>query len=659
MSVLESALRQTPSPLEGVLPRRASLGSQGILSPPEAPPMGLAGGRDSSPDTPTAPPATTLTAAALPPAAPARAGFSPSPVPVAPSPLQLGASPSFFATRSPSFTGTGADRQSPGFCGKLTFGRSPSLGRSPSYGASPRMGLPSPNTPTWPPPEHLAGGGGTMQGSPACGGTPGAQWGQAMQWQTSSPMACPEAPRPNKTLAARMRAASLSRSSSGFSGSGSYTSQDGSEGSGDGGGPASQRVAFSSLQRQNSLTETKLLVTTRAKKLTRTQSIFQYEDQFHSYELIGRGSFSEVYRARHRLDNELYAVKRTIREFRNRAERDSYQHEVEAVSELPLHPNVVTYFRGWQQGNHLWMQMEYVAYGSLSSVVQRLKPQELPLAAAWGVVREVAAGLAFCHVNGILHLDIKPDNIFVDLNGVAKLGDFGLAVLRSLWGWEDGDGGYLAPELLALDHSTVQPTPAVDVFSLGVVMYELAQHSRLPRETEARAEAMSEALRKAEADAAAEGKEGEGGSRAALLRLAARCLSSDPSERPGAEEIVALCPAAEDGTAAAVMSIRAADALAEAKHTAACMGGMDGVDTPCSPVAAAPAAEPMQQSPLYTSGTVTPVVDGQTPSSGALGSNSRPPIPARGGVASSGHKRSRRSLSAEAKGLGVKRMSLG
>ena len=71
-----------------------------------------------------------------------------------------------------------------------------------------------------------------------------------------------------------------------------------------------------------------------------------------------------------------------------------------------------------------------------------------------------------------------------------RLGDFGLAVLRSEWGWEDGDGGYLAPELLAMDHSTVQPTPAVDVFSLGVIMYELAQHSRLPREAEARANAM-------------------------------------------------------------------------------------------------------------------------------------------------------------------------
>lgn len=48
----------------------------------------------------------------------------------------------------------------------------------------------------------------------------------------------------------------------------------------------------------------------------------------------------------------------------------------------------------------------------------------------------------------MLHLDIKPENVFLDSGGTLKIGDFGLAVLRRQWEWEEGDGAYVAPELL-------------------------------------------------------------------------------------------------------------------------------------------------------------------------------------------------------------------
>ena len=69
-------------------------------------------------------------------------------------------------------------------------------------------------------------------------------------------------------------------------------------------------------------------------------------------------------------------------------------------------------------------------------------------------------------------LDVKPDNVFLDERGTYKLGDFGVAYVRgSGWELQDGDGGYVAPEVLSMSH-TSPPTPAADVFSLGATLYE-------------------------------------------------------------------------------------------------------------------------------------------------------------------------------------------
>ena len=535
LSVLEEALRLTPSPLDNAPPPRIydpcdgtdpSRRLSGVLA--AGTPGGEGGGAfarepSSASDMPCTPTAEDVANAA---AKGFGGNFGP-PASATYSPVALDARPPRLDVvhfgKSPSCNGA-SPRVS---AGSHTFGRSPSNGAGPFS--------PDADTPTWPPPDRQQfGAGGSSPGTNFVGG--------------SAPIPCPEAPRPNKMLAARMRLASISRSSS-LSGSRSF----GSDSMDFFAAQAGPRE-LAPLTRQDSLTETKLLVTTRAKTLARSQSVFEYEDQFHSYQLIGKGSFSEVYRARHRLDGELYAVKRTIREFRNRSDRESYRHELDAVADLPLHPNVVTYFRGWQQGKHFWVQMEYVVYGSVKSVIERLAPMELPLLAAWGIVREVAAGLDFLHANNIMHLDIKPDNIFVDDHGIAKVGDFGLAVADSKWGWEDGDGGYLAPELLVLDHTLVKPTFAADVFSLGVIMYELACHKRLPRDRAERKAALEQAL-STSTDLKLE-----------LLQLAARCLSCDPSARPTAAEIYAQCPPPKPGTRAEEQDERARAVLAEVQQ---------------------------------------------------------------------------------------------
>lgn len=83
-----------------------------------------------------------------------------------------------------------------------------------------------------------------------------------------------------------------------------------------------------------------------------------------------------------------------------------------------------------------------------------------------------AAGLKHIHDNNVIHMDIKPENIFLKDTGMFKVGDFGIAVRVPVsGGWEEGDGRYVAPELLCRSHA---PTPGADVYSLGATILHSA-----------------------------------------------------------------------------------------------------------------------------------------------------------------------------------------
>ena len=76
-------------------------------------------------------------------------------------------------------------------------------------------------------------------------------------------------------------------------------------------------------------------------------------------------------------------------------------------------------------------------------------------------------GLQHIHAHSVLHMDIKPENMYLDSSGVFKLGDFGIAInIANQSGWEEGDGRYAAPELL----QRFRPTGAADIYSLGATM---------------------------------------------------------------------------------------------------------------------------------------------------------------------------------------------
>ncbi len=213
--------------------------------------------------------------------------------------------------------------------------------------------------------------------------------------------------------------------------------------------------------------------------------LFQYHDHFTFLATIGETRSSQVFKVVHRQSGEVFAVKRSRKRFRSKLQRERCLREVQMVASLPEMENIVAQYRAWQEGGHFYIQMDYCDGGSLHQHLDRQEGGRLvhgsgDASALWRVARDVSAGLQFLHSNNVLHLDIKPENLYTKKHtSVWKIGDFGLAIGKETTDWEEGDGDYVAPELLRA--ASEQPRPAADIFSLGATLYQCATGKKLPR----------------------------------------------------------------------------------------------------------------------------------------------------------------------------------
>ena len=190
-------------------------------------------------------------------------------------------------------------------------------------------------------------------------------------------------------------------------------------------------------------------------------------------EVIGTGGMSTVYKARDQQLERVVALKVLHPHFGQDTEHVArFRHEARAVAQLS-HPNVVTVIDRGQADGSQFIVFEYVEGESLKQLVNRRGP--LPVREAVELVVQVADGLAFAHAHGIVHRDVKPQNVLVDRDGHAMVTDFGIA--RSLDGERGvtltgtvlGTSSYFSPE----QASGSSVTAATDVYSLGIVLFEL------------------------------------------------------------------------------------------------------------------------------------------------------------------------------------------
>ena len=136
------------------------------------------------------------------------------------------------------------------------------------------------------------------------------------------------------------------------------------------------------------------------------------------------------------------------------------------------HPNVVRVFDVGEDDGRPFIAMEYVEGETLAELVARRGRLPVREAAALGV--QMCAGLAAAHAAGLVHRDVKPQNLLLGTDGVLKLGDFGIAVGHegtqlTLAGTVLGTAGYLAPEQARGERVTA----AADIYAVGAVLYEL------------------------------------------------------------------------------------------------------------------------------------------------------------------------------------------
>jgi serine/threonine-protein kinase len=180
---------------------------------------------------------------------------------------------------------------------------------------------------------------------------------------------------------------------------------------------------------------------------------------------LGRGAFSEVWKARDRVEGRDVALKVASRQALSDFGRAQIEREARIASHLS-HPNVL------QIRNADWAGPNFIVASDLArSTLESYRGAWRSGRIALRVIRDVAAGLAYAHSRRIMHRDVKPENILILPDGRAALCDFDSSALvakKSRHYSEAGTLGYMAPE-----QAYGRPTRASDVFSLGLIAYEI------------------------------------------------------------------------------------------------------------------------------------------------------------------------------------------
>jgi serine/threonine-protein kinase len=191
-------------------------------------------------------------------------------------------------------------------------------------------------------------------------------------------------------------------------------------------------------------------------------------------EFLGRGGMGVVFRARHLRLNRIVALKMAIAgAYAGTAERHRFQKEAEAVAAL-RHPNVVQIYDVGDYDGRTYFTMEFVDGGNLA---EKLRGGPLPAREAASLVTTLARAIQVAHEGGIVHRDLKPANVLLTANNTPKISDFGLARrLENETGLTRTGVALGTPSYMAPEQATAQPDtagPAVDVYALGAILYEL------------------------------------------------------------------------------------------------------------------------------------------------------------------------------------------
>lgn len=251
--------------------------------------------------------------------------------------------------------------------------------------------------------------------------------------------------------------------------------------------------------------------------------------KFGDYELleeIGRGGMGVVFRARHRKLDRVVAVKVILGgKFSSESDRQRLHFEAQAAAKLD-HPAIIPVYDIAETDGQPYFAMKYVSGGSLQNCLDELR-SDIPR--AMSIISRIADAVHHAHQRGILHRDLKPDNILLDEHGDPLLTDLGLAKHTSGSSGITQTGALLGtPRHMAPEQAEPgeEVTTAADIYALGTVIYQLLT-GRTPHSGKTAMETVLQVLQKPVDPPSTVAEKVD----PSLELICMKCLNRDPDDR--------------------------------------------------------------------------------------------------------------------------------
>jgi len=195
-------------------------------------------------------------------------------------------------------------------------------------------------------------------------------------------------------------------------------------------------------------------------------------NRYQLLERIGTGGMADVFRARDLMLERTVAIKILHEQYSNDdAFQDRFKMEARAAANLS-HPNIVTVHDFGFDHDQLYIVMEHIPGKDLKTLLRQRG--RYPIEDAVSLIVQACAGVGYAHRAGLVHCDIKPHNFIVTPDNRLKVTDFGIArALSTIMPDERADVVWGSPQYFSPEQATGEaPSPASDVYSLGIVLYE-------------------------------------------------------------------------------------------------------------------------------------------------------------------------------------------